>query len=77
MTRSTWSVPSWFAATGPNGTTATSMLDQFFLALAVRRERRVLSSLGDRELKDIGLSRADVECETSRPAWDLPGGRRI
>ncbi len=77
MTRSIWSVPSWFAATGLNGTTATNLLDQFSMALAVRRERRVLSTLGERELKDIGLSRADVECETSRPAWDLPGGRRI
>lgn len=77
MTRSTWSVPSWFAATGPNGTTATSLLDQLYLALAVRRERRSLTSLGERELKDIGLSRADVELETSRPVWDLPGGRRL
>lgn len=77
MTRSTWSVPSWFAATGPDGTTATSLLDQLYLAVAVRRERRTLSSLGERELKDIGLSRADVELETSRPVWDLPGGRRL
>jgi uncharacterized protein YjiS (DUF1127 family) len=73
MTRSAWSVPSWFAATGPDGTTATSLLDQFALAIAVRRERRTLSGLSERELKDIGLSRADVECEISRPMWDLPG----
>lgn len=77
MTRSTWSVPSWFAATGPYGTTATSLLDHLYLALAVRRERRSLSMLGERELKDIGLSRADVEWEASRPVWDLPDGRSL
>jgi uncharacterized protein YjiS (DUF1127 family) len=33
------------------------------------RQRRQLQQLGDHMLKDIGLSRADVELETSKPFW--------
>ncbi len=33
------------------------------------RQRRRLSALDDRMLKDIGLSRADVEGERRRPCW--------
>jgi len=36
---------------------------------ALDRERRVLQSLDDAMLKDIGLSRADVEAEMSKPFW--------
>jgi len=36
---------------------------------ALDRERRVLHSLDDAMLKDIGLSRADVEAEMSKPFW--------
>jgi len=34
------------------------------------RERRQLQALSDHMLKDIGLTRADVEREASRPFWD-------
>lgn len=34
-----------------------------------RRQRRQLRRLGDRILKDIGLSRADVEREAGKPFW--------
>ena len=33
------------------------------------RQRRQLRELGDHMLKDIGLSRADVEAEASKPFW--------
>ena len=33
------------------------------------RQRRQLSQLGDHMLKDIGLTRADVDAETSKPFW--------
>jgi uncharacterized protein YjiS (DUF1127 family) len=34
-----------------------------------RRDRRVLASLPDHMLSDIGLSRADIDRELLRPAW--------
>jgi uncharacterized protein YjiS (DUF1127 family) len=33
------------------------------------RQRRQLSELSDHMLKDIGLSRADVEAEVAKPFW--------
>ena len=36
------------------------------------RQRRQLAMLSDATLKDIGLSRADIEMETQRPFWDDP-----
>jgi uncharacterized protein YjiS (DUF1127 family) len=35
------------------------------------RQRRALMALDDRLLKDIGISRADAERETSKPFWRL------
>jgi uncharacterized protein YjiS (DUF1127 family) len=34
-----------------------------------RRQRRALLGLGDAMLRDIGLSRADVTLEGSKPFW--------
>jgi uncharacterized protein YjiS (DUF1127 family) len=33
------------------------------------RQRRQLQQLGDHMLKDIGISRADVEAEVAKPFW--------
>ncbi len=33
--------------------------------------RRRLAALDDRELKDIGLSRAQAQFEAERPIWEL------
>ena len=37
--------------------------------LELSRQRRGLHMLDDRTLKDIGLTRADVEGEVSKPFW--------
>jgi uncharacterized protein YjiS (DUF1127 family) len=44
-------------------------LDRLQLWLQRRQQRRHLWTLSDRMLKDIGVSRADVEYETSRRFW--------
>ena len=41
---------------------------------ALHRQRQQLGSLSDEMLKDIGLSRADIEPEVRRPFWDDPLG---
>lgn len=33
------------------------------------RQRRLLAAMSDEALKDIGLSRADVQNEVERPFW--------
>jgi uncharacterized protein YjiS (DUF1127 family) len=35
------------------------------------RQRRDLAALSEHSLRDIGLSRADVEIEISKPIWRL------
>lgn len=41
-------------------------------AFSIRRQRRQLARLDDRALKDIGVTRAEVEAELRRPVWDAP-----
>ncbi|MDA7089104.1 DUF1127 domain-containing protein [Pseudomonas sp. SA3-5] len=36
------------------------------------KQRRLLATLNDEALKDIGLNRGDVFRETERPFWDDP-----
>ena len=42
----------------------------------VRRTRIDLSRLSDDQLRDIGLTREQVEAELSRPVWDVPANWR-
>jgi uncharacterized protein YjiS (DUF1127 family) len=42
----------------------------FVVALARFRERRALTFLNDRQLRDIGLTREDVQREAERWPWD-------
>lgn len=49
-----------------------SVLERVSFALRVRRERRSLQALDDATLKDIGLSRSDVQREAMRGIFDLP-----
>lgn len=44
----------------------------FELALQVRRERRMLLSMDDRALEDVGFKRGDACAEAQRSFWDLP-----
>lgn len=40
--------------------------------IALHRQRQQLAALDDHLLRDIGLTRTDVERETARPFWDAP-----
>ena len=57
------------------GSWLSRALLSFELALQVRKERRSLQQLGEAGLKDIGLSRADVDAEWHRSFWDVPVDR--
>lgn len=52
-----------------DGGLATRLFDQLFTWLDRARQRRHLGELDDRLLRDIGLSRSDVDQEISRPFW--------
>jgi uncharacterized protein YjiS (DUF1127 family) len=47
----------------------TRLFDQVFTWLDRSRQRRHLGELDDRLLRDIGLSRAEVEHEITLPFW--------
>ena len=49
-----------------------SFLERIQFALKVRRERQALQALDEATLRDLGLSRADVEREANRGLLDLP-----
>ena len=46
-----------------------AVLDQLMTWQERARQRHQLQSLSDHMLHDIGLGRADVEAETSKPFW--------
>jgi uncharacterized protein YjiS (DUF1127 family) len=54
-------------------TTSDGVMAVFLRAVAESfrraRQRRDLAALSDHSLRDIGLSRVDVESETAKPMW--------
>ena len=44
--------------------------EQLLVWLERSRQRRHLAMLSDHMLKDIGMTRADVEAEVSKPFWE-------
>lgn len=44
-------------------------------ALAAHRSRRELAGLGDAQLADIGITRAEAAAEIARPFWDFTARR--
>ncbi|MBU2868884.1 DUF1127 domain-containing protein [Pacificibacter marinus] len=51
---------------------AKSLLSRVIQARAVARQRKALADLDDSILSDIGITRAQAEYESERPAWDVP-----
>jgi uncharacterized protein YjiS (DUF1127 family) len=50
----------------------TSLRAQVSRWIQLHRERQTLAGLSDDALKDMGLSRADIQQESERPFWDDP-----
>ena len=57
------------------GVQVRSFVASLELALQVRSERRSLSELDERTLKDLGFNRGDACAEADRSFWDLPVDR--
>ncbi len=51
------------------------LASRLLLAMQIYRERRALQALSDHMLKDIGLSRSQIEAEVMRGLFDLPDQR--
>lgn len=49
--------------------TSTPRLGDF---LSLLRQRQALADLDEAALRDIGISKAEAEAESSRPLWDVP-----
>ena len=50
----------------------SDLLHKFSRWYELHKERELLASLSDEALKDIGMSRADVEFESVKPFWNDP-----
>ncbi len=56
-------------ARGRVPSTLCQAIDVLLLWLQRQRERRQLGALSDHMLKDIGVSRADIDVETRKMFW--------
>ena len=57
------------------GRHASRLITSLSLALQVRKERRLLMSLDERSLKDMGFNRGEAHGESTRGFWDVPVDR--
>lgn len=55
--------------TKASGSVLTRLLDSVMASMDRVRQRRHLAELDDRLLRDIGVSRAEVEGEITLPFW--------
>ena len=55
-----------------HGHIVSDLLHKFSRWYELHHERELLAGMSDEALKDIGVSRADVEQEVVRPFWDDP-----
>lgn len=53
----------------PRGTLLGRLIETLTTFQARAEQRRDLGRLDDRALKDIGITRADVELECNKPFW--------
>ncbi|PBQ00706.1 DUF1127 domain-containing protein [Pseudomonas congelans] len=54
------------------GTLFTALRCHLQRWLELHRQRYLLAQMSDGTLKDLGLSRADIQQEAERPFWDDP-----
>ncbi|WP_440802354.1 DUF1127 domain-containing protein [Pseudomonas syringae] len=54
------------------GTVFTVLKGHLQRWLELHRQRHLLAQMSDGTLKDLGLSRADIQQEAERPFWDDP-----
>ncbi|MBI6684247.1 DUF1127 domain-containing protein [Pseudomonas viridiflava] len=59
----------------PLGKALQSMRNHIARWHELHRQRRLLAQMSDGALKDLGLSRADIQHEVERPFWDDPLSR--
>ena len=74
MIENSRALPAFAAATGATlGALLARAAERLVVSVLAWHERaaqrRALMAMDDRALKDIGISRADVEMETRKPFW--------
>jgi uncharacterized protein YjiS (DUF1127 family) len=57
------------AAADPRSTALIRAFDALFTWIERAQARRSLASMSDGQLKDVGLSRADIGREVDKPFW--------
>jgi uncharacterized protein YjiS (DUF1127 family) len=60
-----------FASARTPGRPRFDLLRRLGMMLEVRRTRRILAEMDPYLLKDIGISRAEAEAESTRALWDF------